>query len=430
MLPDGARVAVKIQRPGVAEQVDRDLSRGRILASILEWSGVSLVASPREVVDEVSDWLHQELDFTREAANLARMGHLASGSDSEIVPLAYRSLCSSRVVTAEYLEGEPVSAVLEALRTTPFLERERLEGIGIDLHLVSQRLLQTTLRQIFDYQFFHADPHPGNLLILPENRVGYVDFGLCDTLDATIAESQLRYLGALYRHDPHEMLRALEEIAVPSDRTDMAAFRRDFLDEVDRWSSARAEARAGWNVRAEGERSPVATYMVRVMRAIRRHDLRIPARALSMYRALLTAETVASRLAPEVDLANVGRDFFTRRQRREVLKGLEPEQLQPTALALVELRREGPARVNQVLADLADGQLAVNVQVDDNARTHRARTRYVRILVTALLSIGVSLLLSRPALPRVLGVPLDAVLGVSLVLLYISIIVQWRRLGW
>src|SRR5262249_40915445 len=162
-----------------------------------------------------------------------------------------------------------------------------------------------------------------NLLVVEDNQIGYVDFGLCDTLDETIVGSQMRYLAALYRLDAPEMLRGLEEILVPGEGTDIAAFRRDFLDETDRWIATRAEAKTGWNAEAYG-RSPVATYMVRVMRAIRRHRLHVPARALSMYRALLTAETVAGRLSPGIDLATVGRSFFTARQRRECLRAFEP----------------------------------------------------------------------------------------------------------
>lgn len=426
-LVDGTIVAVKIRRPGIEERIARDLRRGYLLALLLEWSGVALIASPREVLDELAEWLRAELDFKREEANIERMRYLAGDRRTERVPRPYPEFSSSRVLTTEYLAGEPVSKILENLRTSPYVEDERLVEIGIDRQLVAERLLDTTLRQIFDYRFFHADPHPGNLLVMEDNEIGYVDFGLCDTLDETIAANQMRYFAALYRHDTQELLRAVEDIVVPGEATDIAAFRRDFLDETDRWTKATADANAG--ITATSSRSPVASYMVRVMHTLRRHRMHVPARALSMYRALLTAEAVAGRLAPGANLAAAGRAFFAARERRELFRALDPERLQESVPELVNLLRNGPARVNQVLGDLANGQLALNVQVSDDPFTRRARTRYIRLIVTVLLSISVALLLTRP-LPMVFGVPLSEPLLVALVLLYVSILVQWRRLPW
>jgi ubiquinone biosynthesis protein len=419
-LQDGAEAAVKVQRPALKAVVQRDLRRLRRVANVFEKTSVGFAASPREVVDEIESWLLQELDFRRELENLERMRSLVGESSIQRIPASYRVYCTSRVLTAEYLGGTPVSSVLRALRSTTGPQTALRD---VDCRLFAERLLTAMLTQIFRYRFFHADPHPGNLLVLPGNVVGFVDFGLCDEIDDTIRESQFRYLDAVYSGDAGRIFKALSEILIPGPLTDMEAFRRDFLAET-RSSTARTKG-AGKN---DAERSPISNYLIGVMRAARRNNLRVPTRVLAMYRALLTVETVAGQLGFGDGLREVGARFFAELQRREFLaQKLNFENVERLAAGVLMLAREAPSQLRQILRDASSGSLAVKVEASESPRRAHSENQRARLLTLAVASIGFSILLATPV-PTYFGISLHLPIGVLLIFLYIRAFWLWRKL--
>ncbi len=440
-LEDGTEVAVKIQRPHVRRLIVRDLGRARLLARALEMIGVSLVLTPRQIVDELSEALLQEVDFHHELANLTLLHRLAANSTIEAIPEPYPEYSGDRVVTMGYVHGTPVSELLgraarradeaERVPTSPS-EADTADAAvpeDVDRQKVASNLITATLHQVFRYRFFHADLHPGNLFALEDGRIGFVDFGLCDSWDGTMRLRLLRYLSAVYSGEVEQMYQSLSEILIPSDRTDMAAFRADFFAESRRWTSRmRTSLESRTRASRADDRSPIAQWMIGVMLVAREHGLRVPPMVVSIYRALLVAETVANRLDADADLRSVGREFFERLRVDEVMHAFEPKALQPSVLSYLMLARDGPGQVNQILSELADGTFTMSVQAAEPPRVARARDRRTLLVVTAVLSVSVAVLLSRPDLPLVLGVSVGWPLSALLLFLYVAVVVQSRRL--
>ena len=422
-LDDGSEVAVKIQRPGIRDTVARDLRRARLLVRVLEMSGASFVFPPRAVLDEVSAWLVQELDFSRELANVSRLYQLAANDPAQKIPLPYPELSTPKVLTTEYVRGVPFTDVLRMLRANPRAARSHLRTQGISPQRLAANLLFSCLTQIFRFHFFHADLHPGNLFALPGSAIGFVDFGLCDELDPTVRERQLRYLYAVYTDDVEMMLRALMEILVPGENADVEGFRRDFLEQTSVWQRERDSGG-----RQNRRRSPTSEWMINVMRTARTHGLRVPARILSMYRALLTAEAVAMQLSRSVDLRATGRRFFKSVQKEEILKALDLKNLPPVLLSLFNLARQSPGQLEQILSELASGRFSINTVSTESTRTSRLRNRRARAIVSAVLSVGLALLLTMPNLPVIAGVSAVWPVGIALVILYLFIAADLRRL--
>ena len=161
-----------------------------------------------------------------ELANMRRLHDLASGGGIQRIPEPYPAFSTARVLTAEYLRGIPVSSVLRALRSVQSGRESSGVMRGVDSELYARRLMLATLTQIFRYQFFHADLHPGNLLVLPGNVVGsFVDFGLCDELAGRpVRKSQFRYFAAVYSGEPGRIFKALTEVLIPGELTDLERF--------------------------------------------------------------------------------------------------------------------------------------------------------------------------------------------------------------
>jgi ubiquinone biosynthesis protein len=281
------------------------------------------------------------------------------------------------------------------------------------------------LHQVFELHFFHADLHPGNLIALPGDVIGLIDFGLTDVIDATVEARQAEYLKAVYDHDVGGMHRALSEILMEGPTTDADAFRRDFLVETNRWL-AEVDGRPG-----DGRsRSPIATYMVQLMRLARAHDMRMPPSVLSLYRVLLTAESVSDQLGAQSDLAKVGRAFFRELELERAAASLEPRRVAAWLLELNDLARSAPGRLQQLLAELADGRFVLGVRTTESESARRLADRRARLIALSVLSVGVGVLLA--ATPRGGGgweaSVLRPVLWGVLVTLYVWIAVLWRRL--
>jgi ubiquinone biosynthesis protein len=369
--------------------------------------------------------MERELDFGLELDNLQRLYDLAGGDPDERIPRAYPAYSTRRVLTLEYLHGIPFSELLNALRAGTDEELRRIDALGVDRRRLADALVRVSLRQIFRNRFFHADLHPGNLLVLPGDRIGFVDFGLCEELDETIRNSQVRYLTAAASGEPERIFRAMTEILLPGETTDMEAFRRDFLGEARNLKFTRDAPAEG---RERLEQSPIARYLIGVMRSARRNDLQVPTRVLALYRTLLTLERVSGELGEADSLRRIGGDFLARLQKEDALDTFELENLQPILLSLLNLKRDAPAQLNELLKDLADGNFNLQVYNAEAARTERSRNRRSRLLAAAVLCVAVALLLARPELPRPFGVSLAWPLGAVLAGLYLLVFHLWRQL--
>jgi ubiquinone biosynthesis protein len=426
-LHDHSPVAVKVLRPDIEARIDRDLKRARRIARVLEAARVEVVTSPSDVVAELTHWLHQEVDLSIELANMRRLYDLLPVDQPQRVPRPFPEYSSRKVLTAEYIRGIPLTEVLRVLRSS----RHETLLDEIDPQLYAERLVLAVLTQIFRYRFFHADLHPGNLLLLPGNIVGFVDFGLCDQLDPTMYESQLRYLSAIYSGESERIFRALTEILIPGRDTDIEAFRRDFMSETRRLEADGTTRTGDDDRRDAGEvrRSPIAAYLIGLMRSARRNRLHVPARILSMYRALLTVETIAGELGAQDSLRRIGRRFFGELQRERLIYELsDTANLESMMFTLINLKRQSPGQVSQILTELAAGSLSLRMQNSEAPSVIRAHNRRTWMIAVSILAVTAAILLSRPALPAVFGVSLAWPLGVLLVCCYLEIWRQWRRL--
>lgn len=423
-LKDGDEVAVKVQRPGIRAQVERDLGRIRMLTRLIDAAGISLAVSPRDLAEELRDWMLAEIDFRHSLANVTVLHRLAEDSDIERIPRPYPELSGPHVETTEFIQGVPLSAVLAAGHdgvAGPWAAA----AARIDRERIAENLLMATLHQIFRYRFFHADLHPGNLFVFEDSTIGYVDFGLCVAWDGTMRERLLRYLDAVYRSDVEQMYRAASEILTPSEDTDMTAFRTEFFSESWRWMSrlrASGETRPGRPT--PDEASPIAEWMIAIMRAARRNGLRVPSGVVSIYRALLVAESVAHQLEATADLRLVGRRFFERLRTEELYRALDPSNMRQVALSGLQLQRDGPGQMRQLLGNLVDGSFTMTVHTFEAPRVRRAWNRRLRMVVLSSLSLGVAILLTRPELPNEVTVLLSIILAAF----YLMIAILWLRL--
>jgi ubiquinone biosynthesis protein len=316
-------------------------------------------------------------------------------------------------------------AFSEILRCVRNKEPERIARLGLDRNALAANLLWSILDQIFRLEFFHADPHPGNLLALPGNLVCFVDFGLVETMSSSMRQKQLEFLSALYNSDFERVYRALIDILESTSSSDVEGFRREFLALSHAWERDKDVAPG-----PENDDWPLSNYMAGVMRAARENRLRVPPTVLSMYRSLLTGEIISHSMGSASDLRSVGAAFFQSMQKNELLRLIDPSALQKTMLDVLSLLRDGPGNLHRVLSDLADERLILPVKVaetrhDQLQANNRSRltTAAIAFLAVAVLIVGVR------DLPLSSGPHAAHLLWLIEFLLGLLIVVLWRRLS-
>ena len=334
-LPDGTRVAVKIQRPGIRELVRADLTLMRIVAALIDAvPGISRLRA-RALVEEFARWTEEELDYRVEAKHAAALRRNAADDPLERNPLVFAEYTTALVLTIEYLDGVPVIDVITAIhrRDTTFLNE--LAARGHDLKRMAGHIVWNALNQIYRFGYFHADPHPANLIVLPGDAIGYVDFGIVGKLDDQTTSSLRYFAQTLFAGHTAAAIDEFMRFVTPSTCTDLHAARSDLITAMTGYvESARV-----------GPSAAIPTpdiFEVEMLSVVRRHHMALNPDAVRYLKAVLTAEALVKELDPEFDLRTYENRFFGRLMELEAAEALDPRRWVQAAI-------EARARVERVL---------------------------------------------------------------------------------
>jgi len=324
-LPSGDSVAVKVQRPGIQDRVEMDLRLMYRLAFLPDLLRLFGGTRTRTVIDEFARWLDDELDYVTEAMNAYTIRENARFDPIEYNPRVWLEYTTERVLTLEYLDGIPVSDILIDLRRDREGCDARLRERCCDLDQVAANIVWNFLNQVYVIGIFHADLHPANLLVLPGNRIGYVDFGITGRLPANVRGSLVLFARRLLKGDVDGAMVELTRWVRPSTRTNQ----RDAIDELKGLAQGflfelRATRRSRQALAAE--------YQIALLGAIRRHQMAVDPVVLSYVKAVITMDSITSELSPTLDLVKHELRFFSALALDEVHDALKPAELVNTVM--------------------------------------------------------------------------------------------------
>jgi len=360
-LPDGERVVVKVQRPHIRPTVERDLDIVARIAATLERNTVwGPALGTRALAEGFAQSIRQELDFGVEAANMAAISAGGSAPRGEVVfPVPRLEYSAVRVLTMQRLDGLALGSAAPAIR-------ER----GLDPDALAAGLLTCFLRQIVLDGVFHADPHPGNVLLLSDGRLGLLDFGSVGRLGPTLREALQRFLLAIEHGDPLGATDALLEIV-------------DRPEEVDHQQLERAVGQFMVGHLGPGARVSVAMF-TELFKIVASHDLGVPPEVAAVFRALGTLEGTLRLIAPQFDLVAATRRFAA----QQVSDQLAPDQLRATVTqelaTLLPILRRLPRRLDRIAGAAEQGRLGINVRLFADDRDRRVVTGLHQVLLTVL----------------------------------------------
>ncbi len=390
-LHDGTAVVVKVRRPHIVAKVEADLRILEHLARLLEFEiPESRRYRPVQIVSQLRRSLISELNLAKEARNLDVFAHLFAGDDSVRVPKVYWPYCNERANVQEELVGIHASD-LEAATTA-----------GMDLRLLATRGANVVLRMILIHGQYHADPHPGNVVFLPGNRIGLLDFGMVGRLTEVRRQQITSFLDALIRKDEYGMLNILSLWAGDAE-IDEDKLAYDLTELVFSYDNLPLrEIRLG----------PLLSDLTAVMRE---NNLALPADLTLLFKSLITLEGLGHSLNPEFHIVDHLEPFIL-----EVIQArLSPESIARRARRnlreMVDLIGGLPRDISRLFRQARRGRLRIDLDLKRldtfGHQLDRASNRLTMGVLTASLVIGSSIVMTVQGGPELFGLPLFGLLG-------------------
>jgi ubiquinone biosynthesis protein len=327
-LQDGNEVVIKVQRPNIENIIAVDLEILAYLASLMEQYLEELQGhQPSAVIEEFARSLSLEIDYTVELANIQRFARQFKNNKTIYVPLVYSDLSTERILTMEYIAGIKTSKV-DALRSQ-----------GYDLHLIAERGANLVMEQIFVHGFFHGDPHPGNIFILPDNVTCFLDFGMMGRLSRKDREDFTDLMLSIVTKNDHKITDGVLSITTQFGEIDHEALSRDLAELLDRYMYLPLKDLQAGKILKE------------LLGLVQRHKLSIKPNLYLMIKALSTIEGVVLILDPNLELIKLAEPFIKKVKTARLRPGRFAEEIGETGGEYLKLLRQIPVGARDILGN-------------------------------------------------------------------------------
>jgi len=397
VLLDGTAVVVKVQRPDVAATIERDVA---IIREVVQRADRYLkkqgVLNAEEIVNLFERSMQKELDYRNEARNLDRFRSMYAHRTDFYVPRPFRAVSSDGVLVMEFVQGCKITD-MQQLREWE-LDPEKIVETGMDVYL----------SQIFEFGYFHGDPHPGNILVTPEGKIVLLDFGLVGQLMPKDRQAFAGIFIAMSRHDARAMAQEMKKLAIEDQITDMRQFTYELNDLIDDYASL------------DVSESNIAEVVTRLQKLMYDYRIVVPTGVFIIFRAFAILEGIGKKMHPQFRTYDFIRPYGIK---------LIQEQLNPEYLAkesqhrfqnLLSFLHSIPVEVRNILTKTNRGKLHFEIELQGYGpalkKWDSVTNRLLITLIICSLIIGSSIGLLAPALPHTpyyYGLPVWSFTGFS-----------------
>ncbi|HEV3010786.1 MAG TPA: AarF/UbiB family protein [Burkholderiales bacterium] len=382
---DGRELALKVQRPGLREQVLRDLEA---LSGIAKFLYDRTEFGNRYAVDllfeEFRKSMLRELDFRQEAMHLLTISANLREIPEIVIPQPIIGYTSARVLAMEFIPGTKVT------------ELTRLERREVDGERLTDALFRAYLKQVLRDGIFHADPHPGNVFLVGD-RIALIDLGMVARVTPALQERLLQLLLAVSDNQPDEACKALLEVGDCREGADRKGFQRGITDLLAQHSEMSFQP------------PQFGRAVLMMLKVAGEHRIRLPVELAMIGKTLLNLDEIAHVLAPHFDPNAAIRRHAADITREQIGRDMSVSSLFSAAVELKNFVQQLPSRVNRILDHLADNQFKVQVDALDEARLmegmQKVANRIALGLVLAALIVGAALMMDVPTSFQIFGYP-------------------------
>lgn len=292
-LKDGQVVIVKVRRPNIEKTVEEDLEIlfdiSVFLEKRFEWARAYGIV---DIVEEFSDTLKREMDFSREGRNADRFRKIFNNSDNVYIPEVYWKYTTSKVLTVEFIDGVKISDI------------ETLKKLNLDTKALAKNLANIYLDQILKFGFFHADPHPGNIVILKDGRIGLLDFGLVGNIKDELKLQGAKLIIAFVQKDIDTICEVLLDMGVTQGKTNISKMKLDIEDLVLEYYDIPLE------------QIKIGEILTQLLALIRKYQIKAPPEIALLTRTLVLLEGTLSALAPDFNIIELVKPYVKETTRK------------------------------------------------------------------------------------------------------------------
>ncbi|KQC05526.1 MAG: hypothetical protein APR54_08185 [Candidatus Cloacimonas sp. SDB] len=390
---DKVKVVVKVQRPDIEEIIETDLDILFHLARLIEkYIPVSRLYDPVGVAEEFARIIRMELDYGTEGRNAERFRKNFKEDKTVYIPKVYWELSSKRILTMEYIEGIKINHLKE------------LDEAGYDRKKIAENGAKAFMKQMLIDGFFHADPHPGNILVMENELIGFVDFGMIGKIDEETREKYVDLFMAILEHDSNKILTRMLNLGITSKgEIDTRSLKRDIADLLDQYyDKALNEIKLG-------------AFISQLVQISVKHHIKMPAELALLGKSLLIIEGIGLTLDPDFNLTETAKPYV----KDIILERKSPQRL------LLKLSNDLsefynlmvliPKQLSNTLRKMEEGIFKLELQHRGlenliNA-LDKATNRLSYSLILVAIIIGSSLIMQTEKGPQFMGFPVIGVIG-------------------
>jgi len=391
-LKDGEEVVVKVQRPGIRKTIEVDLEIMLHLASLMERHLEELqVHRPVRIVQEFARTLEKEIDYTIETSHIERFARQSMDDPTVYVPKVFRDTTTERILTMEYIDGIKASEI------------DRIEREGLDRKIITARGADLILRQIFDHGFFHADPHPGNIFVLPDNVICYIDFGMMGSIDRQTREDFADLIHTVVHHDESMATQMLLKLTEYDEKPDVRVLERDLTEFI------------GQHLYVPLKDLQMEKLLHQLLKILSRHRLQIPQNLFLMMKALATVEGIGLLLDPDFEMIKQTIPFIQRVKMARYHPKRMANDIIRSGVEFVKLMQEIPGETREILEQMKQGKIKMEFEhkgLEPMLSTYdQISNRIAFAIVIAALIIGSALIVLSKTPPFLFGISFIGIIG-------------------
>ena len=392
-LYQGEEVVIKVMRPGIETIIETDIA---ILMGMARFAQKHLKESkffnPVGFMDEFSRIIRHEIDYTHEAQNAERFYSNFQGSETVNIPRMYWEYSTKHVLCQEFSEGIRISDI------------QKLEAAGLDKKKISTYLANAYLKMIFEDGFYHADPHPGNILVSPEGKIIFLDFGMAGHIDPTLRENLTNLIMAIQFDDIDFLIEALTDLGLISDVGSESQILRVKLEELlNKYYSLSSKFI-----------DPTA-FLRDIIDIFARTKGRIPTNLMLLSKTLVIRDEISRNLDPDHNFGEMTGPYVKKMLEDRTKTSHILKSARKTVIDLVNLIKHLPRRMNHLLNKAEKGTLKLELEhlgLDGLVEElDIISNRLSFSMIIAALIVGSSLIIQTRMSPSLFGVPLLGILG-------------------
>ncbi len=391
-LHDGTAVAIKVRRPGIERIIETDLDILRGLAALLEKHGsLGNLFSPVELVQEFNRTIYRELDFTKEAHAFGRFRNNFANNSKVYIPQIFWDYSTEAILTMEFVDGIKISAI------------NRLKNAGYNLKLIASNGAQAFLEQFLTHGLFHGDPHPGNILVLEQETICFLDLGMVGFINDDLKHQLTNLLVGLYRQDIDLITSVMLTSREKNKELNLSDMKRDLAEFI-----------------ADYYQLPLARINIRKLinefiYMMKKHHIKFPSELMLFAKALITIEGIGRQLDPEFNLIEHIKPAASEMVKQRISGTAIQKELTQILRSYGDVAKTLPQEIKELLYRINNNNIKIDLEHRGLekliADLDKSSNRLSFSFIIGSLIIGSSLIMQTDSGPHIFGLPALGLLG-------------------